>query len=85
VEEFRGLLKQKWSSGMNMKASALIMVSVSWIAGALLFLFSGVGFGVPGWIPLWLVIPAVIAAEVLLFLGWLVPLTAGIRLLMKRR
>jgi hypothetical protein len=70
---------------MHIKASILITLTVLWIAGALLFLFSGVGTGIPGWMPMWLSIPAFVAFEVLLSLVWLVPLTAGIRLLMMHR
>jgi len=73
------------NGGMNVKASALIIVGVGWIAVALLFLFSPAGIGIPGWMPRSLVVPIFIAFEVTLFVGWLIPLAAGIRLLMKRR
>jgi Zn-dependent protease len=81
--------KRVWAharkSGMERKASLLIIVAVGWLAVAVLFLFSSTGFSVPGWIPLSLIVLALVTFEVLLFLGWLIPLVAGIRLLTKRR
>jgi hypothetical protein len=70
---------------MNMKASVLLLIGVGWITAALVFWLSGIGIGVPGWIPLSLVVPAVFAFEALISLGWLVPMVVGIRLLTKGR
>jgi predicted branched-subunit amino acid permease len=67
------------------KASVPIVVGVAWVAVAVLFLLSSAGFSIPRWMPLSLVIPTFVAIEVLLFLGWLIPLAAGICLLTKRR
>jgi predicted branched-subunit amino acid permease len=46
------------------KASVLVVVGVAWVALAALFLLSSAGFSVPGWIPLSLVIPTLVAFEV---------------------
>jgi hypothetical protein len=73
---------------MNMKAYMLIAVGVVWIAAALHFFlyrdFSVAVIGSSGRIPLWLTIGIFLAVQVLILFVWLVPLAAGIRLLMKR-
>jgi hypothetical protein len=70
---------------MKPRAMALLVLSWAWIALALLFLCSRVSLSLPTWIPLWLEFIGVISFEVVPLLGWLVPLAAGIRILMKAR
>jgi len=68
---------------MKIKACVLLLAGIGWMVGAAIFLFSSFGIYVPGWVPLSLVIPSLIALELVLFLGWLLPLIVGIRLLAK--
>jgi len=68
---------------MKIKPWVLLLAGIGWMVGAIVFLFSSFGIYVPGWVPPSLVIPAVAALELVLFLGWLLPLVVGIRLLVK--
>lgn len=70
---------------MKRKATILLIIAAGWLAAVLAFLFSGFGIGLPGWIPISMVIPIFAGFEVVLLLGWVAPAALGIRLLTKAR
>jgi len=70
-------------SGEERKAWSLILIGVGWIVLAMLFLCLRASFALPSWIPPWLLVITFSTFEVVLLLGWLLPLASGTRLLVK--
>ena len=66
---------------MKRKASTFLMISAAWILVAMIWAVSSLSFTIPSWIPDWLFVIGFSTFLVVLFLGWLLPLAIGLRLL----
>ena len=69
------------NNGVKRKGPAFIVISVGWILLGMIWLASSWNYTIPRWIPPWLFVIGVSTFEVVLLLGWILPLAIGLRLL----